>query len=99
GRDHLTGRRLQKHRDIYHSTVLKWLEIANEQVLNQIRQTFEQFFDGRFCIGVHRRVGNPMVANLQNNGTVPSIELFIKTVEWILSTLTKEDIPDYVIFL
>jgi hypothetical protein len=52
GKYHLTGTRLQKHRHMYHSTVLKWLEITNKQVLEQIRQTFRRFLDGHFCIGI-----------------------------------------------
>src|SRR5439155_18443634 len=90
---------LQKHRRVYHSTVLKWLEITNNHVLEQVRQTFKQFFDGRFCIGIHRRVGNALVADLQSDGKVPSIEMFIRAVESILSILTREGIPDHAIFL
>jgi hypothetical protein len=99
GRDHLPGRRLQKHRHVYHSTLLKWLEITNKQVLEQVRQICVQFLDGRFCIGIHRRVGSAQVANLQRDGNVPSLELFIKTVEAILSILTREGISDHAIFL
>jgi hypothetical protein len=99
GRDHLTGRRLQKHRHVYHYTVLKWLEITNKQVLEEVSQIFGQFLDGHFCIGIHRRVGNAMVADLQKDGKVPSLELFIKAVEAILSILTREGISDHAIFL
>jgi hypothetical protein len=99
GRDHLTGRRLQKHRHVYHSTVLKWFEITNKRVLEQAHQTCVQFLDGRFCIGIHRRVGNARVADLQSDGAVPSLDLFIKAVEAILAILTKEGISDHAIFL
>ena len=99
GKDHLIGRRLQKHRHVYHSTVLKWLEITNEWALEQVRQTYAQFLGGRFCVGIHRRVGNALVANLQSDGNVPSLELFIKAVEAILSILTREGISDHAIFL
>ena len=99
GRDHLIGKGLQKHRKVYLSTVMKWLEIANKQVLEQVRQTCMQFLDGRFCIGIHRRVGNALVANLQSDGKVPSLETFIRAVEAILSILAKEGIPDHAIFL
>jgi hypothetical protein len=99
GKDHLTGRRLQKHRQVYHSTVLKWLEITNKQVLEQIHQICVQFLDGRFCIGIHRRVGNARVADLQSDGAVPSLDLFIKAVEAILSKLSSEGVPDHAIFL
>ena len=99
GRDHLTGRRLQKHRHVYHSTVLRWLEVTNTRVLEEIRQTCVQFLDGRFCIGIHRRVGNVRVADLQSDGKVPSLELLIKAVDAILSILTSKDIRDHAIFL
>ena len=99
GRDHLTGRRLQKHRHVYHSTVLKWLEITDKRALERVSQTYVKFLDGRFCIGIHRRVGNVQVANLQSDGNVPSLELFIKAVEAILSILTREGISDHAIFL
>jgi hypothetical protein len=99
GRDHLIGRRLQKHRRVYHSTILKWLEITNKQVLAQVREIFAQFLDGRFCIGIHRRVGNALVAGLQSDGKVPSLETLIKAVEAILSILTKEGVADHAIFL
>jgi hypothetical protein len=99
GKDHLMGRRLQKHRHAYHSTVLKWLEITNKQVLEQVRQICVQFLNGRFCIGIHRRVGNARVADLQSDGRVPSLDLFIKAVEAILSKLSRDGIPDHAIFL
>jgi hypothetical protein len=99
GRDHLTGSRLEKHRHAYHATVLKWVEIANTHVLEQVRRTCVQFLDGRYCIGIHRRVGNALVADLQSDGKVPSLEMFIKGVEAIISILAKEGIPDHAIFL
>ena len=99
GRDHLRGRRLQKHRQVYHSTILRWLEITNTRVLEEVRQTFAQFLDGRYCIGIHRRVGNVLVADLQRDGKVPSLEMFMRAVEAILSILTSKDIRDHAIFL
>jgi hypothetical protein len=99
GRDHLIGKGLQRHRHVYHSTVLKWFEITNKQVIEQVRHICVQFLDGRFCIGIHRRVGNARVADLQSDGAVPSLDLFIKAVEAILSILRKEGISDHAIFL
>ena len=99
GRDHLKGRRLQKQRHIYHSTVLRWLKITNTRVLEEVHQIFAQFLDGRYCIGIHRRVGNVRVADLQGDGKAPSLELLIKAVEAILSILTSKDIRDHAIFL
>jgi hypothetical protein len=40
-----------------------------------------------------------MVADLQNEGKVPSLELLIKAVDAILSILTSKDIRDHAIFL
>ena len=99
GREHLTGKRLQKHRQVYYSTIQRWLEITNKRVLEEVRQTFAQFLDGRYCIGIHRRVGNVRVADLQSDGEAPSLEMFIRTVEAILSILASQDIRDYAIFL
>ena len=99
GKDHLTGRNLETHRHLYHSIVLNWLEITNRRVLEEVRRTHHQFLDGRFCIGIHRRVGNAMVADLQRAGYVPSLDLFVKTVESMLSGLMSQGISDYAIFL
>lgn len=96
GKDYLTGRRLRKHRHAYHSTISKWLEITNKEVLEQVRRICAESLDGRFCIGIHRRVGNAQVADLQADGRVPSLECFIETVE---SILTREGMPDYAVFL
>jgi hypothetical protein len=99
GKDYLSGRRLQHHRNLYHGVVTNRLELTNERVLDAVRQTREGFFDGRFCIGVHRRVGNALVADLQSKGYVPSIEALIKTVESMLSVLTGQGLSDHAIFL
>lgn len=99
GKDHLTGRRLQKHREVYHSTVMKWLEITNRRVLAQVDEICSQHFHGRFCIGVHRRVGNVIVANLQKDGRVPSAESIIQTVQSIISAATEGGNPDYCVYL
>ena len=99
GKDHLQGKQLQDHRNIYHSGVLDRLEITSRRIIEEVRRTEERFLDGRFCIGVHRRVGNAMVADLQSNGYVPSHEALIKTMELMLSILTGEGISDYSVFL
>jgi hypothetical protein len=99
GKDHLTGKNLQNHRNVYRSVVLNWLEVTNQRILDEVRRTQEQSLEGRFCIGVHRRVGNAMVANLQSKGYVPSLELFVKTVESMLSVLKGEGISDCAVFL
>ena len=99
GKDHLSGNSLAKHRHAYHSTVLKRVEIINERVLEEVRRTSEQFFDGRFCIGIHRRVGNALVADLQSNGNAPSLDSYINIVESAVSTMASEGIQDFAIFL
>jgi hypothetical protein len=98
GKDHLTGRQLQQHRQAYYSTLLQWVEITNKRVLDQVNQICT-LFDGRFCIGIHRRVGNAGVADLQSDGMAPSLDSFIKSVESIVSIAPREGIPDFVIFL
>jgi hypothetical protein len=99
GKDHLQGKRLQDHRKIYHPIVLNRLEITSRRVLEEVRQIEERFFDRRFCIGVHRRVGNAMVADLQSNGYVPSHDALIRTIESMLSILAGEGISDHSVFL
>ena len=99
GRDHLTGSRLQRHRQSYHSTILRWLEIINQRVLGEVDDICTQHFDGHFCIGIHRRVGNPLVADLQEDGRIPSPDSIIQTVESIISLSVKEGVQDYRVFL
>jgi len=99
GKDHLQGKRLQHHRDLYHRVVTSRLEVTNERILDAVRQTRERFLDGRFCIGVHRRVGNALVADLQSKGYVPSIEALINTVGSMLTVLTGQGISDHAVFL
>ena len=99
GKDHLTGGYLQRHREVYHATILKWLEISNRRVLAEVDEVCTRYFHERFCIGVHRRVGNPMVANLQKDGKVPSSESIIKIVESIIPIATNAGIPDYCVYL
>lgn len=99
GKDHLTGKHLQKHRETYHGTLLSWLAITNRRVLAQIEDICIRHFHGRFCIGVHRRVGNPMVAALQMDGKVPSLESIIQTVESIIGVAARGGDLDYSIYL
>jgi hypothetical protein len=89
GKDHLAGRALTRHRKAYHKTFVKWIEITNTNVRDEVTSFYERFLAGSFCIGVHRRVGNAKVANSQGDGTVPSIEQFLKyTNEQILASVS-----------
>jgi hypothetical protein len=99
GKDHLTGRHLQKHREIYHCVALKWLEITNHRVLAHVEEICTRHFQGRFCIGVHRRVGNALVARLQKDGKTPSLEWIISRVESILSVAAKAGHADHTVYL
>jgi len=96
GKDHLSGKRLQNHRDAYHRTITKWIEISNQTVLARTHRTYAESFKGRFCIGVHRRVSNSGVANLQKNGKVPSLETLLTTCNRALRATEKSD---FVVFL
>ncbi|MEO9189478.1 MAG: hypothetical protein ABI224_05650 [Acetobacteraceae bacterium] len=96
GKDRLRGRSLARHRRAYHATVSKWLRISNEQVRERVRHTCQRFPTGCFRIGVHRRVGNVRVADLQHDGKVPSLQDFVMTVQLILKIQGR---PDHVIFL
>jgi hypothetical protein len=99
GKDHLTGKRLRDHRNVYSSIALNWLEIISRRVLDEVRRIHEQFLDGRFCIGVHRRVGNALVADLQSKGYVASLDALIKAIESLLSALSGQGAADHAIFL
>jgi hypothetical protein len=99
GKDHLTGKQLQDHRNVYSSVALSWLKIASRRVLDEVRRIQEQFLDGRFCIGIHRRVGNALVADLQSKGYVASLDALIKAIESMLSALAGEGVPDHAVFL
>lgn len=96
GKDHLTGRRLQRHRRAYHATISKWLQVTNPRVLKEVESISNRSLDGRFCIGVHRRVPNNQVAILQADGHVPSLDSFISTVR---SILTKKRPAEWTVFL
>jgi hypothetical protein len=86
GKDYLTGMALRNHRNDYHRTVEKWIEVTNQNVLERTRRTYAEFMDGRFCLGVHRRVENADVALLQKDGKVPSLDSLLAHCEKLLRT-------------
>jgi hypothetical protein len=92
GKDYLTGARLRAHRRAYHKTLSNWIKISNPAVLERVRHTREESFKGRFCLGVHRRVGNVMVANLQSDGAVPSLDSLIEHCRSILQSESRESV-------
>lgn len=96
GKDYLKGRVLKRHRDAYNQTLVKWVEIANPRVLEEVRSIYERSLNGRFCIGIHRRVGNRAVLNLQRDGAVPSIE---RLVECVHAEVRSCAATDWVVFL
>jgi hypothetical protein len=95
GKDHLNGVRLQNHREAYHRTIAKWIEISNQTVLERTR-THADSFAGRFSIGIHRRVANPGVSNLQKDGQAPSLNALLATCNKALQAAGK---PDSIVFL
>ncbi len=99
GKDHLMRRRLQRHREVYHSVLLEWLAITNPRVLAQVDEICTRHFHGRFCIGIHRRVGNVLVADLQADGRVPPPESIVRTVESIIAAATNGGMPDCLVYL
>lgn len=96
GKDYLKGRALKRHRDAYSRTLAKWVEIANLRVLEEVGSISEQSLSGRFCIGIHRRVGNQLVLNVQRDGAVPSIE---RLVECVHAEVRSRAAADWVVFL
>jgi hypothetical protein len=96
GKDYLKGRMLKRHRDVYNQTLVSWVEIVNQRVLEEVQSIYERSLNGRFCIGIHRRVGNPLVLNLQRDGVVPSIERFIACIRAKVRSCAA---TDWVVFL
>ena len=84
GKDHLSGKALQNQRRAYHRTIAKWIEISNQNVLSRTHRTHADLFKGRFCLGIHRRVGNAGVANLQKDGRVPSLNTLLTRCDELL---------------
>jgi hypothetical protein len=96
GKEYLTGQELNQHRNDYNRTLEARMEIINQRVRNEVTDIDLRTLSGRFSVGVHRRVGNPKVANCQSDGTVPSVERFIECIrEKIGTSLTA----DWKIFL
>jgi hypothetical protein len=79
GKDYLHGAALQRQRQSYHETFVRWVAVESPRVHEQVA-AFEQDVRGRFVIGVHRRAPVPMVHNLQQDGRVPDVERFIDAV-------------------
>jgi len=80
GKDHLAGRSLARHRRTYAATVAKWIFVSNERVRTEVHEMHTRCLQGKFCIGVHRRVPNAFVANCQRDGKVPSLEQFVRRI-------------------
>jgi hypothetical protein len=89
GKDYLRGAELQDHRQLYSETVSRWLTVRNQNVQTTADAILQRLRD--FTVGVHRRVGNPRVANLQIDGKVPSAEHFIKAVRTITDRATNKN--------
>lgn len=80
GKVRLTGRALQNNRASYHQTFRSWIQVNNPRVNVEVERMSERLLRHPVRIGVHRRVPNWMVANLQSHGTVPSISQFLECV-------------------
>ena len=72
----VTFRRIAMHP----ATLLRWLPPIDRSV-QKTADEIARGFEGRFTIGVHRRVGNARVANLQVDGEVPTAQQFIQSVQ------------------
>lgn len=89
GRDYLRGADLQDHRQAYSETVSRWLTVRNENVQTTAAAILQRLED--FTVGVHRRVGNPRVSNLQIDGKVPSAEHFVQAVRATIDRVTNKN--------
>jgi hypothetical protein len=91
GKDHLSGKSLQDQRCAYHRTITKWIEVSNQNVLSRTQRIHADLIQGRFCLGVHRRVGNAWVANLQKDGRVPSLDKLLTRCDKVLQAEGGKD--------
>lgn len=78
GKDYLTGRALDRHRQAYHRTIAERIEIVNRRVLDTVSEISERSLRGRFSIGVHRRVDNAMLQGVQRDGVAPAVDRFVE---------------------
>ncbi|HLJ89402.1 MAG TPA: nodulation protein NodZ [Candidatus Angelobacter sp.] len=95
GKDYLTGRSLDLHREAYGQTYAKWVEVTNARVCAEV-EAVQARMRGRFCVGVHRRVGNTMVANFQRDGAVPTLQ---KLLDRIHAEVRAANAADWMVFL
>jgi len=84
GKDHLSGKALQDQRNAYHRTIAKWIEVTNPNVLSRTHKMHADMIKGRFCLGVHRRVGNIGVSELQKDGKVPTLDALLARCDRLL---------------
>lgn len=84
GKDHLTGVSLRRHRRSYQRTISTWVEVTNPAVLQRVHDIRDTIFRDNFCLGVHRRVGNALVASLQKDGCIPSLDRLVARCDAIL---------------
>ena len=91
GKDYLSGKALQNQRNTYHRTIANWIEITNPNVLSRTHHIHADMIKGRFCLGVHRRVGNIGVTELQKDGSIPSIDALLARCNRLLHSSGKAD--------
>jgi hypothetical protein len=96
GKDYLHGTSLQRLRTAYNRTFRERIQVTNKRVLEEIRALNDSVMDGRFCIGIHRRVPNILVGNLQRDGKVPGATSFIKAAQ---SMALSSDRSDWAVYL
>jgi hypothetical protein len=96
GKDYLTGRALTRQRRAYHQTVASWVQVINERVRLEVDTAQASRFDGKLCIGVHRRVPNMTVANCMDDGLVPTVEDFVAGIR---SRVRVANATEWVVFL
>lgn len=96
GKARLRGNALQHHRSIYHQTFTSCLEITNGRVREEVDRLYERRLRDCFCVGVHKRVGNWMVASCQHDGMVSPTEHFIECVR---SQIQRSGATEWVVYL
>lgn len=96
GKTRLLGNALAKQRRKYHDTFAARIVLSNERVRATVEGIYAAQFQGFFCIGIHRRVGNWMVASCQQRGIAYAADRF---VERVLSAVRAAETDRWMIYL
>ena len=79
-KEYLQGEARLRQRRRYHAVLTERISVTSPRVRAAVDELTEGPMAGRYVVGVHRRVGNPMVAALQQSGVAPDLGRLIARV-------------------